>query len=714
MMLSRLKIVHKLPLIVCLMSIVAALSTGLAIYIIASEELRSSEERKLLALRESRTEAISSYLSSIQQDLVIQMKNPMIRDALIFMNVGWRRLGSNQQNQLRDLYIHSNSFPHGSKHKLDDAGDGSYYSLQHKLFHPAIRDFLEERGYYDIFLISSEGNLVYSVFKEADYATNLNSGEWKDTDLGRIFRDVKENTSPDYMVFYDFGKYAPKENAPASFVAAPVYSKSSKFAGVLVFQMPVDRINKLMQQKAGMGETGETYLVGTDFYMRSNSRFSIESTTLNTLVKTDPVVKALSGQEGAEAGVDYRGKDVLSAYGFLDFMDTRFAVLAEVEADEAFASLEKVQRLIVISVLAVVIITGVVGVLFARTISVPIQKLNAATHKLANGDTSCEIPAQVRSDEVGELAHSVQIFKEGMIERKELRKQQEKENEERQRRAELLEKLTQNFDGVAGIAINAVSDASKNMKVTANDMSVSVDRTGKLAVSVSSAAKSALNNVQTVAVAADELSASINEIGRQISDAGKIVKQASSEAERSNSLVFSLAEAAQNISDVVEMITDIAERTNLLALNATIEAARAGEAGKGFAVVANEVKSLANQTADATKRISYQVNGIQEATGNTVDSIKQIVDTVEQVDHVTSAIASAIEEQAAATQEIALNTQRAANGTQKVTDDVVGVSEATLESESATKVVVDASNNLSEQASTLREEVNKFLSQVNT
>jgi methyl-accepting chemotaxis protein len=146
----------------------------------------------------------------------------------------------------------------------------SAYSQTHGAYHPRFRQFLEARGYYDIFLSNKEGDIVYTVFKELDYATNLMSGQWRGSDSGDIFRGAAQNKVPGSVTFFDFAPYAPSNDAPASFVATPIYDFAGAYAGVLVFQMPIGKINAIMQQPEGMGESGETYIVGEDHLMRSD------------------------------------------------------------------------------------------------------------------------------------------------------------------------------------------------------------------------------------------------------------------------------------------------------------------------------------------------------------------------------------------------------------------------------------------------------------
>ncbi len=162
--------------------------------------------------------------------------------------------------------------------------------------HPWFQSFLEARGYYDVFLINEHGKVDYTVFKELDYATDLNTGQWKDSDLAKVWQRVQNNQRTGYIAFTDFAPYAPSHGAPASFIAVPVWEHNGVFHGALIFQMPFDRINAVMQQAQGMVESGETYIVGEDFLMQSDSRFSKESTAL-----TPPCVGSPPTMEGTTA-----------------------------------------------------------------------------------------------------------------------------------------------------------------------------------------------------------------------------------------------------------------------------------------------------------------------------------------------------------------------------------------------------------------------------
>jgi methyl-accepting chemotaxis protein len=343
----------------------------------------------------------------------------------------------------------------------------------------------------------------------------------------------------------------------------------------------------------------------------------------------------------------------------------------------------------------------------------PMQHMINAMDTLAGGDDSIDVPALGRTDEIGEMAQAVQVFKENAIQAKEMEgKHKEEAAQIEEEKRQMMHKMADDFETSVGGVVRGVSSAAMNMQSSAEAMATTAEKTTAQATTVASAAEEASTNVQTVASAAEELSSSINEISQQVSKSSEIAGRAVKDAKETDDKIQGLAEAAGKIGEVVEMITGIAEQTNLLALNATIEAARAGEAGKGFAVVASEVKNLANQTAKATEQISGQVTGIQGATKDAVVSIQHIGKTINEVDEIAATIAAAVEEQGAATQEIARNVEQAAAGTQEVSSNITGVTQASGESASAAQQIQSSSGALSQQSSTLKIEVDKFLDQV--
>jgi methyl-accepting chemotaxis protein len=355
-----------------------------------------------------------------------------------------------------------------------------------------------------------------------------------------------------------------------------------------------------------------------------------------------------------------------------------------------------------------------IAFLIARGIIRPLSGLTAGMKELAGGNFGVILPGLDRKDEVGDMAQAVEAFKVKAEEKARDEAETKIKQDEvlaRQRKAEMA-KMADDFEGAVGRIVETVSSASRELEVSARTLTSSAARSQELSTTVASASEEASTNVQSVASATEELSSSVNEISRQVQESARMASEAVGQARGTTERVSELSKAATRIGDVVELINTIAGQTNLLALNATIEAARAGEAGRGFAVVASEVKALAEQTAKATGEIGQQINGIQAATQDSVNAIKEISGTIEKLSEISSTIAAAVEEQGAATQEISRNVQQAAQGTQQVSSNITDVQRGASETGSASSQVLSAAQTLSGDSGRLKSEVSRFLNSV--
>jgi len=356
---------------------------------------------------------------------------------------------------------------------------------------------------------------------------------------------------------------------------------------------------------------------------------------------------------------------------------------------------------------------GLMSWLIARDILGALDRQKGRMQRIADGSIDQPVEETGRGDEIGRMAETLEVLRQTAmtarsLEAEQVATKQQAESDKRQ----ALVALADRFDASVGRLVGLMASGSTELETTAKSMTGTAERTNQRAAVVGSAATEASTRVQTVAAAAEELSSSITEISRQVAQSAVITSRAVETARHTDTTVRALAEGAQQIEHVAELISSIAEQTNLLALNATIEAARAGEAGRGFAVVAAEVKTLASQTADATKEIGTRIAQIQGATKEAVEAIQGITATIEEISAIATTIGSAIEEQGAATAEIARNVTQTAQATKDVTSNIGAVGAAANETGSAAGLVLTAASNLSKQAEQLSGEVNTFLAGV--
>ncbi|MDG3002617.1 adenylate/guanylate cyclase domain-containing protein [Paludisphaera mucosa] len=406
---------------------------------------------------------------------------------------------------LQHHYIAANPNKVGEKWKLDKAGDGSRYSEVHAKYHPVLREFVQKFGYYDLFLFDVRTqHVVYTVFKEPDFATDFATGPYSSSNLGRLFTSLIKEKDNKTTRIEDFEPYRPSLAAPAAFVGAPIFD-GAEMIGILAFQFPIDEFNKLMTsdykwEADGLGETGEVYLVGDDHLMRSMSRFQKQAPEnfyaalkavgtppskierlrrTNTAIleladETESVTRALHGQSGTDLLVDYRGVDVISSYAPLEIDGLSWVLVAKKDLSEAFAPIASFGRKVLASSVVIVLVITCLAALLARLFVRPIFQLIEGARRIASGEKGVYVKVSSK-DELHDLAESFNVMSLSLKVKSEEIERRVQENEEL-----LLNILPTSIATRRKAGVQTVSDSHADVTVMFAEISGFAEATGSM------------------------------------------------------------------------------------------------------------------------------------------------------------------------------------------------------------------------------------------
>lgn len=736
------RIKFKIPLFAVSLLLVSTV----ALVTISSIQMRSSllEEAKnrLDLSRTAKSIEVENYFSRIDDSLLLTASNPTTVGAITDLKDAWLDFEEGQTETLQDLYIHNNPYEATERARLTTAGDDSYYSSVHTVFHPWFHSLASAQGLYDVFLLDLEGNLVYSVKKERDFATNLLTGPLRNSGLAASYQNILSTADKNAVTFADFSLYSTGDEIPASFIARGIFDADGEKIGVLAYRIPITTLNATMTQRTGLGETGETYLVNDNRLFLTESRSALTSGILNSRADTQSVERALNNEASVDILTNYAGNPVISSFQLIDFRGVRWALVADISEQEVNAPIFQKIWAMSLTSLGVIIILGGAGYIVGSRMATPISNISDVASALAGGELETEIPYGNKEDEVGGLAHSIAKFRDSVIEAQRLRTQSEKaeqnrreqeirreaqerdraevqkqELEEQERRTadqqkQQRQQLADQFEaGVASIVENLMSKAEL-LQQSADHVGKTANENTKRSATSYADSQEAESSVNSVATSTVEMNNAIEEINTRVRQASENTKEANAAATDAVAQVDLLDGVAQKVGDVVRLIHEIAEQTNLLALNATIEAARAGDAGKGFAVVASEVKSLANQTANATSEIENQIAEMQQATRTATDSVRGVTAKIEQIDEIAVDISAAVEQQAAKTAHIGQAASVATEVTNRVAESIAAVGNASRTNAETMSSVGSAANELLSLATGLDTQVKQFVSEM--
>ncbi len=604
--------------------------------------------------------------------------------------------------------------------------------------------YIERNGYYDLFLIDLNGFCFFTVTHESDYQTNLLTGKYKDSGLGEAVR-MAINTDAFAMV--DFAPYAPSAGAPAAFIAVPVKARG-KTVMIVALQLSLDEIDKVMTERTGMGETGETYLVGRDQLMRSDShrdpvnhtvKASFENPSLGK-VDTEASRAALSGQTGSGIVIDFNGNLVLSAYEPVKVADNvTWAILAEIDEAEAFESIRSAQYTILAIGLVALVIIICLAIYLAGVISKPIKAMADMMVNIEDsGDLSRRLEV-VSTDETGQACEAFNRMLEGQQKaiaevHKVMAAVSAGDFSERVTLdvngdfATLKDRTNQMADNLASI----VDDVQKSC-VQLSSSSVNISATTKEQAASAKEQEATTNEImatsQHIAHTSRELVNNMDEVARAVDDTSELAEHGHEGLTRMRGTVEQMVSASQNISDkltvlnekagninaVVTTINKIADQTNLLSVNAAIEADKAGEYGVGFSTVATEIRRLADQTAVATYDIEEMVKEMQAAVSAGVmgmekfsDEIRQGVEDTQQVGDQLSQIVEKVQALAPHFESVHQGMRSQSDGAEQIQEALSQLGETIRNLNDSMRMSNSVVEKLNEESERLQQSVSAF------
>ncbi|MCG3268600.1 methyl-accepting chemotaxis protein [Yoonia sp. I 8.24] len=674
----RMKLRYKFPILVAVPTLALMIAFSTLSFVTARSELNEQRELAFTHLLNEKSKQLTVWLSSVNVDITVLAHNHGTFDALAAFGTGWQAFDGSAQDRLQQLYIYDNPSPTGEKDMLQDAADGSQWSAAHAEFHETFHRFQQERGYYDVFLFDLEGNLIYSVFKESDFATNFRTGEYANSDLGVAFQAATTMTAGEvYMT--DFSPYAPSAGAAAKFVATPVFGTDGARLGVAALQLPADEIGRIISETEMLGETGQIYAVGDDGRARSGSTMPGGHAILDALPSLPQIAAAQHSEETMMTGVTgLSGEPVIAYTKVFDAFGKEWHLVLEQDLSEANGATRHLLSLVLLQTALVLVIVAALAFWIASKLTRRIVALSDSVKTLSGGDLESIVSEAKTGDELGDIARALERFKTELAAGKdaisERQKSVEAQAEVMQKLGEALarlaegsldcnlrdrfpseyEELRENFNNT----VRSLSGIVGNLQDNAEQIDSDAQRLNDNTVSLSQRTENQAATLEETAAAMHEISTSVKATATGARDIASAIDGTRAQAERGEnvrreavSAMKTIEDSSEQIGHIVQLMDDIAFQTNLLALNAGVEAARAGDAGLGFAVVASEVRALAQRSSDGASEIRRLIVGSNDNIAIGVGLVSDMGAAIEEVLSGVNAVSAQIKEIASGAEE---------------------------------------------------------------
>ncbi len=682
---NGLRLSIKLPLLIALPTIILTMASGGIYALQIHSALKTDREVAFFTLLTERRHALNDWLQRLETETRAISASKSVETALREFDMAWQQLGDTPGEHLRNAYINDNPNPLGKKDELLKATDHSLWSDMHETYHPGFQTFQRELEYYDLFLLNPKGDLVYSVFKEDDFATNFQTGPYSSSGLGEAFRSAL--TLPEGGIHLTkMVSYAPSHDAPAMFISTPVI-RNGQLLGVFVLQIPIDHMSAILSQSSILGETGLVYVVREDGVALTASPHSEGHQILDLLPNLPQISESLLEGHHSLSGVEGVTGQLVEAESLqFSFKDRTWGIVLEIDSAEALAAENGMLRSAVIQVLVVSLIVALLSWYAARGIARRVSALATSVKRIAKQDYESPVAGLNAGDEFGTIANSLEGFKTDLDAAS---RAQQKLAEQQDQQRYVMDKLSHGLVNMANgdLAKPLVEPFPADHEQLRRDFNRSLETLNSTIVDVINSTDSIRDGATEISQASDDLSrrtesqaatleqtaAALEEMTASVKSAAEgahsvesIVNEAKDEAVESDKVVqhavsamTDIEQSARHISQIIGVIDDIAFQTNLLALNAGVEAARAGEAGRGFAVVASEVRALAQRSSDAAMEIktlisdsSRQVEQGVDLVGKAGEALNRIVARVGHISQLVSEMAVGSAEQSTGLGEI--------------------------------------------------------------
>jgi methyl-accepting chemotaxis protein len=660
---------RKLPALFLIVSLTPMIVSGVIITRKAEKSLLDQAFSQLESIREIKRTQIEAYFQNAQKDA--ETLAGVIRPP----------------------------FAEAGKKRANEPSAEDYYERNYGAF---IKNFKDKKGYGDIYVIQPNGNIVVSASHGPDAHTNIFSGKYSGTSLGKLAAEVAKTRK---LAIADFEQYPPSDNDPSAFVAIPS-DNGGVLESIIALRVSVDGINQIMQFRGGMGTTGDSYLVGPDKLMRSDSfvdnlNHTVKASFANPdkgKVDTEASREALEGRFFSKKIRDYNGRSVLSSYTPVQAGPFTWALMVEMEeGDEALAAMDEVRKqLLLVAGVGIPLIIAI-SIIISRSITRPIIGAVDVIHEIATGDFTKTLKIETH-DEIGRLGESVNNMVTGLRTTMTQIKAQSKalgaSSDVLLSASDMLASTSKDM----AMQATGVASATEQMSMNINSMAAGVEEASLNAGNVATTSEKMSSNMNGISDAIEGISTNIGAVAKNTDETLLVANKAMDMSQNAMGTMDQLGKAANEIGKVTEMIKRIAEQTNLLALNATIEAASAGDAGKGFAVVANEIKELANQSAKAAEDISVKIAGVQGNTKNAVSVIAEVSQIIKQINNSVEGITKAVNQQTVAVKEVTNHVGAATAGANNIASSIAevakGASDMSRNAGEAAKGANDVSNNI--------------------